>query len=81
MGSRDDGKDGRAQVRDGLGDVRIPTPVPKGEGSGAPSSWYSELAGTLDTRLPLYYATFPVIPNRPEGSNHVERVLSAETRA
>jgi hypothetical protein len=36
--------------RDGLGDVRLPTLVPKGEGPGAPPSWFRELAEIGATR-------------------------------
>jgi len=37
-------------LRDGLGDVRFPTPVPKSEGPRAPSSWFRELTGIGATR-------------------------------
>jgi len=37
-------------LRDELGDVRFPTPVPKSEGPGAPSSWLKELIGIGATR-------------------------------
>jgi hypothetical protein len=40
---------------DGLGDVRIPTPVHKGEGPGAPSSWFRELTGIAATRRGKFY--------------------------
>jgi hypothetical protein len=43
-------------LRDGLGDVRFPTPVPKSEGPGAPSSWFKELTGTGATRRRAEYA-------------------------
>src|ERR1035438_921266 len=60
----------------GLGSVALPSPVPKGEGPGAPSAWFGNLTGTGVTRQVAQISIY-----RDDGQSDPCRPPSTELQA